>query len=70
MNTSPEIFENALLDAVQAANGFLWEGFLAFLLLGAGIWLTVRIRFFQATFLGEVVRLLSRRKASAAISPP
>ena len=69
MNTSLATFENALLGAVQAANGFLWDGFLAFLLLGAGIWLTVRIRFFQATFLGDVVRLLSRRKASAAISP-
>ncbi len=69
MNSAFAAIEQELLEMIQTINSFLWDGFLAFLLLGIGIWFTLRIRFFQATFIGEVVRLLGRKQACEGMSP-
>lgn len=61
--------EERLLSLVQIANGFLWDNFLAAALVAVGLWFSWRTRFIQATFLGDVVRLLSIRKTEQGLTP-
>ena len=54
---------------MQIANGFLWDNFLAATLVVVGLWFSWRTRFIQATFLGDVIRLLSIRKTEQGLTP-
>ena len=58
-----------LLSLVQAANGFLWDNFLAAALVGVGLWFTWRTGLIQATFFGDVIKLLSIRKTRQGLTP-
>ena len=48
-----------LNDVVTAVNGFLWSYLLIVMLVGAGLWFTVRTGFMQIVRLGEMCRLLT-----------
>ncbi len=61
--------ELTLLALVKAANGFLWDNFLAALLVAAGIWFTRKTRCIQAVFFRDVVRLLSMKTVHEGLTP-
>lgn len=62
-------FQQILLEVVRDANTFLWDGFLAAALVAVGIWFTLRTRFLQVTFLGDVVRLLNMKTSHEGLTP-
>lgn len=62
-------FQQILLELVQSANTFLWDGFLAAALVAAGIWFTWKTGFVQATFLGDIIRLLRMKTKHDGMTP-
>ncbi|WP_438502698.1 alanine/glycine:cation symporter family protein [Alteribacter natronophilus] len=46
----------AIGDMIEAVGDFLWTYILAVVLLGGGIFLTIRLRFFQFRFFGHVLK--------------
>src|SRR5687768_9646327 len=57
---------DSLTRAVTAASNFVWGPWTIFLLLGTGVFLTLRYRFVQITRLGEALRLLRPAGSTAA----
>lgn len=55
-----------LTELLTEFNAFFWNFGLAFLLIGAGLWFTLRTRFVQVSLLGDLVRILGRRTRAAA----
>ena len=55
-----------LTELLTEFNAFFWNFGLAFLLIGAGLWFTLRTRFVQVSLLGDLVRILGRRSRAAA----
>lgn len=55
-----------LTELLTEFNAFFWNVGLAFLLIGAGLWFTLRTRFVQVSLLGDLVRILGRRTRAAA----
>jgi len=53
----------ALARLIDTVNGFLWGYFLMFLIVGTGIFLTIRMRFVQIRFFGHAWSLISGRWA-------
>jgi AGCS family alanine or glycine:cation symporter len=51
---------------VVSANTLVWSDILIYLLLGAGIWFSVRMRFFQIRLFKDMVREMLRGEKSAA----
>lgn len=51
--------EAMLNDAVNTINGYLWNYVIIVILIGAGIWFTLRTGFIQITQIGEMLRLVS-----------
>ncbi|MDD3147975.1 MAG: sodium:alanine symporter family protein [Candidatus Riflebacteria bacterium] len=49
----------ALARLIDTVNGFVWGYFLMFLIVGTGIFLTIRMRFVQIRFFGHALSLLS-----------
>ena len=45
-----------LLEAVQTINAYLSDYILVFLLIGVGLWYTIRTRFVQIRYFGEGMR--------------
>ena len=44
---------------IDSINGFVWGYFLMFLIVGTGIFLTIRMRFVQVRFFGHAISLVS-----------
>lgn len=55
-----------LTELLTEFNAFFWNFGFAFLLIGAGLWFTLRTRFVQVSLLGDLVRILGRRTRAAA----
>lgn len=51
---------SALQDAIAAANSFVWGRLLIYLLLGTGVYFTVRSRFVQFLHIGHVFTVMRR----------
>lgn len=62
-------FENTLLQFVQSANSFLWDGFLAAALVIVSIWFTLKTKFVQVTLLRDVSRLLRMKTTHEGLTP-
>lgn len=50
---------NWLNDIVSVLNGYLWSYVLIFMLIGLGLWFTVRTKFVQIVHFGEMCRLVT-----------
>lgn len=61
-------FQNLLLSVVTRVNGTLWDYLLPALLVGAGLWFTVRTRAVQVTMLPALGRILRQRTHEAETS--
>ena len=48
-----------MIDIINQANDLLWGYVIIAVLVGCGVWFTVRMRFVQFRMLGEMVRLLN-----------
>ncbi len=49
----------AFARIIDSINGFVWGYFLMFLIVGTGIFLTIRMRFVQVRFFGHAISLVS-----------
>ena len=47
-----------MIDIINQVNDLLWGYVIIAVLVGCGVWFTVRMRFVQFRMLGEMVRLL------------
>lgn len=61
-------FQNLLLSVVTRVNDTLWDYLLPALLVGAGLWFTVRTRAVQVTMLPALGRILRQRTHEAETS--
>lgn len=48
----------------------VWSPFLVYILLGTGLYFSLRSRFVQLRMVGEMLRLLFQRKTTIPASPP
>ena len=48
-----------MIDIINQVNDLLWGYVIIAVLVGCGVWFTVRMRFVQFRMLGEMVRLLN-----------
>ena len=53
---------DTILNGLTSVNDVLWTYILVVVLLGCGIWFTIKTKFVQFTMLGEMVRLLGDNK--------
>ena len=53
---------DTILNGLNSVNDVLWTYILVVVLLGCGIWFTIKTKFVQFTMLGEMVRLLGDNK--------
>ena len=51
--------ERTMIDIINQVNDLLWGYVIIAVLVGCGVWFTVRMRFVQFRMLGEMVRLLN-----------
>ncbi|WP_432663111.1 alanine/glycine:cation symporter family protein [Wukongibacter baidiensis] len=51
------------MNLVNAINGILWSNLLIYILLGAGVYFTFRLRFVQFRRIGDMIRLLIDKEA-------
>ncbi|MET3576791.1 alanine/glycine:cation symporter family protein [Bhargavaea ullalensis] len=64
------MFQNALEWIVGHGNDLLWSYVLIYVLLGLGVWFTIRTKFVQFRLFGEMFRLLTeKRDDKDGISP-
>lgn len=70
MEGEREMFQEALEWIVGKGNDLLWSYVLVYVLLGVGIWFTIRTRFVQVRLFGEMFRLITEKKDNKdGISP-